>query len=314
MANYTGTVCPVCKNRFTETDDIVVCPECGTPHHRTCWHENGGCANADKHGTDFVFQFQKVNQRPPQENKNQQPDSGICPFCGAENPAGAVFCIRCGRDITQNSTYNSYVTMGDNQGNFRQGYDFAVYGGVDPNEEIDGVKAHDLAAFIGKNSGYYLYHFSNMARTGRKISFSFSGFFLTPIYFFYRKMWGWGIVSTILNAIISLPSMVLNFLSMFNENAFYAIVDKFGANPINIMLMVFSILSMVYSAYFGLNVNNLYRKHATKKAKEIVGQNLPPEQKQQLLSKKGGTSYMIVIILGLLLIASYLLGFMSTMA
>ena len=36
MSNYTGCKCPVCQQPFTETDDIVVCPECGAPYHRAC--------------------------------------------------------------------------------------------------------------------------------------------------------------------------------------------------------------------------------------------------------------------------------------
>jgi len=30
----------------------VVCPDCGTPHHRSCYAENGGCANAARHDED----------------------------------------------------------------------------------------------------------------------------------------------------------------------------------------------------------------------------------------------------------------------
>ena len=29
---YTGETCPVCNQVFQEDDDIVVCPDCGTPH------------------------------------------------------------------------------------------------------------------------------------------------------------------------------------------------------------------------------------------------------------------------------------------
>ena len=31
MARYTGNHCPVCEQEFTDNDDIVVCPDCGTP-------------------------------------------------------------------------------------------------------------------------------------------------------------------------------------------------------------------------------------------------------------------------------------------
>ena len=33
MADYKGNTCPVCKQKFKEADDIVVCPDCGTPYH-----------------------------------------------------------------------------------------------------------------------------------------------------------------------------------------------------------------------------------------------------------------------------------------
>ncbi len=37
MSRFEGYICPVCMKKFTETDDIAVCPECGTPHHRECY-------------------------------------------------------------------------------------------------------------------------------------------------------------------------------------------------------------------------------------------------------------------------------------
>ena len=32
MTRYTGNHCPVCEQAFTDEDDIVVCPDCGTPY------------------------------------------------------------------------------------------------------------------------------------------------------------------------------------------------------------------------------------------------------------------------------------------
>ena len=42
--NYKGVSCPVCGQPFQEGDDIVVCPECGAPHHRACYKQLGHCA------------------------------------------------------------------------------------------------------------------------------------------------------------------------------------------------------------------------------------------------------------------------------
>ena len=58
---YTNYKCPVCNNQFTEDDDVVVCPECGTPHHRECYIQNGNCANADKHGTNEPIEVEFVD-------------------------------------------------------------------------------------------------------------------------------------------------------------------------------------------------------------------------------------------------------------
>jgi hypothetical protein len=40
----TVGVCPYCQSPITEDEEHVRCPACHTPHHRSCWQENGGCA------------------------------------------------------------------------------------------------------------------------------------------------------------------------------------------------------------------------------------------------------------------------------
>ncbi len=47
IKNY---ICPICNVRFTEDDDVVVCPECGTPHHRECYNKENNCFNSHLHG------------------------------------------------------------------------------------------------------------------------------------------------------------------------------------------------------------------------------------------------------------------------
>ncbi len=60
--DYTKYFCPVCNEKFDENSDVVVCPECGTPHHRACWFEFGKCFNADHHsqndnlGSNYVIE------------------------------------------------------------------------------------------------------------------------------------------------------------------------------------------------------------------------------------------------------------------
>jgi hypothetical protein len=55
MKKFYGQECLVCTEKFIDGDDIVVCPDCGTPHHRLCYKENGDCINAVSHGRKFAW-------------------------------------------------------------------------------------------------------------------------------------------------------------------------------------------------------------------------------------------------------------------
>lgn len=50
-------------------DDVVTCPDCGTPHHRECYQELGKCANKNLHGTDFVFN--REEEKDDNQSANQ---------------------------------------------------------------------------------------------------------------------------------------------------------------------------------------------------------------------------------------------------
>lgn len=49
VSNFTGSKCIICENEFNDNDDIVVCPECGTPYHRECYQKEGKCVNVRLH-------------------------------------------------------------------------------------------------------------------------------------------------------------------------------------------------------------------------------------------------------------------------
>ena len=41
-------VCPYCLEKVNKNDEIVVCPECGTWHHKDCWDLTGSCGVAHR--------------------------------------------------------------------------------------------------------------------------------------------------------------------------------------------------------------------------------------------------------------------------
>lgn len=68
MFLYENDKCPVCGECFKEGDDIIACPECGTPHHRVCYNKTNTCANARMHGTYFSFQQSDEKRRPEDDD------------------------------------------------------------------------------------------------------------------------------------------------------------------------------------------------------------------------------------------------------
>ena len=56
MFSFIGYKCPVCGKPFAEGDDIVVCPDCGAPYHRECYHKLGRCQFESLHSPSFVWE------------------------------------------------------------------------------------------------------------------------------------------------------------------------------------------------------------------------------------------------------------------
>lgn len=55
MNEYLGCECSVCRKPFAAGDDIVVCPECGTPYHRACYEAAGGCVHEAQHAAGYAW-------------------------------------------------------------------------------------------------------------------------------------------------------------------------------------------------------------------------------------------------------------------
>ena len=106
MFNFENQVCDVCGNAFDKNSDVFVCPDCGTPHHRECWHKLGHCVNQDKHRSGF--EWQPVKQEAAAS-------SITCTKCGSIMPEGTLFCENCGNALAnpqQNQPVQSYTTPG----------------------------------------------------------------------------------------------------------------------------------------------------------------------------------------------------------
>jgi hypothetical protein len=77
--------CPFCQTNIKKSADIIICTDCGTPHHQECWDENGGCTTygcvKNSHsqkpeaidiGNETLASLQKTLEKAPAEQKEAE--------------------------------------------------------------------------------------------------------------------------------------------------------------------------------------------------------------------------------------------------
>ena len=88
---FNNCPCVCCNKTFTEADDVVVCPLCGSPHHRECWLKENRCACNERHAEGFVWEFPK--QAVKHEENSVKPQTvGNFVFSNGE---GVIICPDC---------------------------------------------------------------------------------------------------------------------------------------------------------------------------------------------------------------------------
>lgn len=227
MLDYTGIKCPVCDVPFRKEDDIVVCPQCGAPHHRSCYQQEGKCALTE------TLHAQGKTWSPPEPPAPPDLQTQIkdqeCPSCGKLNAHSALFCNFCGHSLlgdAENSFHNRPLKYGEapapqdpeessqnqNAGTFLFPFPFDPMGGVRPTESLDEkVLFGDVSKLVRQNTAYYLPVFRNIKKTGRN-KFNFSAFLCSGPWLLYRKQYKSGAIITALVFLLYLSS---TFLSTF---------------------------------------------------------------------------------------------------
>lgn len=92
---YINSVCDGCGLVLNEDDDIVVCPECGTPQHRECYKKDNRCVNEHKHSEDFEWKRDSSSAYVPTCEESTSEEKLPCPSCGHMNPRDAKRCENC---------------------------------------------------------------------------------------------------------------------------------------------------------------------------------------------------------------------------
>ena len=294
---YTNYKCPVCNNQFTEDDDIVVCPECGTPHHRECYIQNGECANTDKHGTNEPIEVEFVDV----EDNNE-------PITEAENEV--------------NKTQNAEQVVQEI---------FEEMKGVAGDYMLNGKHVSFYEAAIGKNQKHYIPRFIFMDKTKKAVSWNIAGFFVPLAWCLYRKMYKF---AAIILALYMILIGAMSYTIATNEELITAVDECMQEDPNfyeNILLyrtssnvtltekqvkfnelttnfklpapLQWAMYIIVYGIriLMGIYATNLYYKKLTKSIERVDKLDISADMKRSVLYRKCGTlPFIIVAIVGFL--------------
>ncbi len=281
MHRYAYDNCPVCGLSFEADDDVVVCPSCGTPHHRECYKNNGGCANAKRHDEGYNFVSSAPDNK--EETKEHHTESK------AENTDEAT---------SQNNTTipDAFVSV--------MGHTIA------DGDEIEGVPVGDLKKFIGNSWVYYIPMFFAKVKGLRIFRINFSAFIGSFAWLFARKFYLLGLLSALITSasyfymyfyvayvMESGIDITQSITAIFNSSDQFVLIGYYIYSIVSYIPFVLSLLT-------GIFANRLYMKRCIKKVKKINATSTTAEQFNARLEKKGGLNLPLLFI-SLALVACY---------
>jgi len=296
MFYFEGSKCTHCGVELNESDDIVACPVCGSPHHRSCYNENGGCANESLH--EEGFSWKRDSSSGDKASETSTSSKTYCGVCGAENSSGRLYCFNCGKPLFDDEAGAEAVDS--------NGYD--VY----DRECIQDVSVGDLKRFMGNSGALYVPLFYQMDRLKKKVSFNLLSLFAPTFWYFSRKMYLHGLFIVIFN----LASYAFN---LFNYDAYMEIYHasiNFDTAAMESILMqypystagfvIFGLGSYAIAILSALFCNKIYMNWSLKKIKRLRKANPDNEQYHKALESCGRSNFAVVVLLMLIYLVAYL--------
>ncbi len=312
--------CPYCQQPFTENDDVVVCPDCGTPVHRRCWAEVGHCINEDKHAEGFSWEIPYSPEREAAEQKAREEEAArrTARTFGEggqadTRPDGLPFDNEYGN-------YASYTT-GDH-GEMRP--TMRVIG---PEEMLGDFRVREYGDVIQKNKNKYIPKFFMMDRTKRNVTGNFAAFVFPTLWSAYRRMYGLALIIILLQFIIpltALDSVVEYYHEAFTlsrefvltngqdqeaaEAAMEDLMQKMPEPPLALRINHYVIMAI--HVLMGIFANTIYKRRCEQlltKAKAIDGD----AERATFLKRRGGTSVLAAILFAAILytLMNFIVGF-----
>ena len=316
MQNFLGNPCPYCGKNFESGDDIVVCPECGTPHHRDCYKEHSACANEEKHGENFEWKSASVpHVHKPEPVGTSAAEKVICSNCGTENSGNSRYCLSCGAPLSEECPKDRREISFEEFQRERTRIFAESF-----SSSFEGVSAKEAAIYVRNNVGYFLPRFAAFSK-GAKFDTNFSAFIFSYFYLFYRKMYALGIAVFFATTLLSIPTFLLDFQMIQEQYVSSGMLSQIIWNvPHQEALAVYSIIAslLIWIIRIALMMffNRLYYQKVIGDIKKARPSLIEKDEKtiSDFFRKKGGTGLIVpLIFIALAFVASFVVaGFIVT--
>ncbi len=306
-SKYENYNCPVCYSKFFDDDDIVVCPECGAPHHRDCFNSLGHCKFEADHGTDK--QWSDNNEKHNHEtDKNHNDTIRTCPYCNQVLESETLFCPKCGNDVNKANTRQSHTNPYQNQnsGGFGQFMMYDPLGGISPDEDLGGASAIDCASYIKASTASIIPKFSHMQRNKKRVSWNWVAFLIPEFYFLYRKCYGFAVLAiTGFIAFYCMQIPMLNWAynlpgysqTLMNEEFIQLMIDNAASrSTVNLVLSLVGLaIFVIYRILFGMFGNYILKSNCIRRINEFKN-DVNVVDYQEMIAIKGGVNFLAVMI------------------
>ena len=277
MSLVKGEKCYACGAYLFEEDDIVVCPDCGAPHHRECYNKIGHCAFEEFHGTENGYK--KPQEAPQVEDVTPKT---VCGMCHKSYDASEDYCPHCNAPNIQKT------------GRF---FSVDFLGGIDADMDLgDGVKAEEAKRFVRVNTHRFIPLFAKF-KMGKKSSWNWLAFLFPGAWFLYRKMYVLGAVFTALQIAFKM------LLSPFSDRLYQlgytgdpAQMYQYNISDFGVWVFALAFLSLVLTALLsilcGAFADRLYYKHTIKSVVQIKAES---DDLERDFTAKGGTNFILIV-------------------
>lgn len=281
--------CDGCHEPFQENDDIITCPECGTPQHRSCYDAAGGCVNKDKHGTDFEWNQQSSFKEEDAETREK--------MVQMQTEDRATQSIKDSISRGEMPEVDDIIEQRIN----------AVCPGITDEQRKEQVCGHDIgltSAFVGNNVSKYIGKFRKMEQLNGR-TFNWAAFLFSPYWFFWRKLYKPGIIFATLTIcadifMFRLMQPLQSIIETYMTSGMEALTeqDLLDMTSTMIPMYIIAIVTLIVKLIIGFKADKMYRNY-TKRTLDQFVENRRVMENDQLLNffmRKSSTNLTLTML------------------